>query len=143
MAASEIELTVDDDAAIVAFLADRIYEFNSAAIDRFDGQTFAATTRDADGRICAGISGHTWAGCCTLEYLWVDAARRGQGLGAALLERAETHAQERGCAVVVVATHSFQAPGFYERHRYTRVATVNDQPLGHAHHWYVKHLSRA
>ena len=142
MPENEIVLIVDDDADIVAFLAERIYEFNAAAIDCFDGLTFAATTRDADGRICAGISGHTWAGCCTLEYLWVEASRRGLGLGAALLECAEAHAETKGCTIVVVATHSFQAPGFYERHGYTRVATVEDQPVGHAHHWYVKHLPR-
>jgi GNAT superfamily N-acetyltransferase len=141
MTTSDIDLIVDDDAAIVAFLADRIYEFNSRAIERFDGLTFAATSRDLQGRICAGISGHTWAGCCTIEYLWVEETRRGQGLGTRLLERAEAHARERDCSVVVVATHSFQAPAFYERHRYSRVATVKDQPLGHAHHFYTKYLT--
>jgi ribosomal protein S18 acetylase RimI-like enzyme len=125
---------------VESFLAERIYEFNAKATGSFDGLAFSATQRDSTGAILAGISGHTWAGCCYIAYLWVDESQRGKGLGTALMAAAEDHAMRMHCAVMFVATHSFQAPGFYERLGYVRQSLIADHPVGHCSMTLAKRL---
>lgn len=135
-----IVLLAGDAPEVEAFLAERIYEFNSKASGYFDGETFSGTRRDDSGVIQAGISGYTWGGCCYVSYLWVEESERGHGLGTALLSAAEEYARRRRCAVVLVATHSFQAPGFYERMGYERQTVVRDHPVGYSSSVYAKRL---
>lgn len=123
-----------------AFLADRIYEFNARATGYFDGMLLAGCVRRDTGAVIAGFNGHTWGGCCELSHVWVHEQFRGQGLGALLLRSAEAEAVARGCVQVVVATHSFQAPGFYERMGYERRYAIEGRPRGHASIIYVKVL---
>jgi GNAT superfamily N-acetyltransferase len=135
-----IVVLAGDAPEIEAFLAQRIYEFNSKTTGYFDGESFSGTQRDGSGAIRAGISGYTWGGCCYVSYLWVDEPQRGHGLGAALLSAAEEHARLMRCAVIFVDTHSFQAPGFYEHMGYERQAVVRDHPVGHASVLFGKRL---
>jgi GNAT superfamily N-acetyltransferase len=125
-----------------AFLADRIYEFNANATGYFDGRLLGGCVRNDTGEAVAGFNGHTWGGCCELSNVWVDERYRGQGLGAALLRSAEAEAVARGCVQVVLATHSFQAPGFYERLGYERKYVIEGRPNGYADIIYVKVLQR-
>ena len=125
---------------IGSFLADRIYEFNAKATGYFDGRLMAGCIRSDAGEVIAGFNGHTWGGCCELSHVWVDERYRHQGLGRLLLRSAEAEAVARGCAQLVLATHDFQAPGFYERLGYERKYTIEDRPLGHANVIYVKIL---
>ena len=142
MRRDSIVLQVGDAPEIEAFLAERIYEFNSNATGYFDGESFSATHRDDAGVIRGGISGYTWGGCCYVVYLWVDESKRRHGLGRALLLAAEEHARLRRCTVLFVGTHSFQAPGFYERMGYVKQAVVQDHPVGHASVIFAKRLQR-
>ena len=135
-----IVLLAGDAPEVEAFLAQRIYEFNSQATGCFDGLSFSATQRDGAGAIRGGISGYTWAGCCYISYLWVGQAQRGHGLGAALLSAAEEHARSMRCTVVFVATHNFQAPDFYEHMGYVRQSLIRDHPVGHASMTLAKRL---
>lgn len=125
---------------IGTFLADRIYEFNARATGYFDGMLMAGCIRGDAGEIIAGFNGHTWGGCCELSHVWVDQRYRHQGLGTLLLRSAEAEAVARGCAQLVLATHDFQAPGFYERLGYERKYTIEGRPLRHANIIYVKIL---
>jgi ribosomal protein S18 acetylase RimI-like enzyme len=75
-----------------------------------------------------------------VAHLWVAEAERGRGLGRALLQAAEAEAARRGCEQILVSTHSFQAPAFYERLGYQRQAMVPGQPKGHANIVYLKRL---
>ena len=126
--------------ALGAFLADRIYEFNAKATGYDDGQLVGGCVQDDAGDIIAGVNGHTWGGCCELSHVWVDERYRGLGLGAALLRAAEAEALARGCTQVVLATHTFQAPGFYERMGYERKYAIGGRPKGYADIIYVKVL---
>lgn len=135
-----ITLRVGDDPRTEAFLAERINEFNANATGYFDAESFSAIRRDDAGAIVGGICGYTWGGCCFVSYLWVDAPRRKGGLGRLLLQSAEAHARSRGCAVMLVATHSFQAPGFYQRMGYERQSVVRDHPVGHESGSFAKRL---
>ncbi len=67
-------------------------------------------------------------------------SRRGQGLGRTLLEAAKAEAVRRGCIQIVLLTHSFQAPAFYERLGYVKQATIPNYPDGHAQFVYLKRL---
>jgi GNAT superfamily N-acetyltransferase len=60
---------------------------------------------------------------------------RGQGLGAA-----EREAARSGCHQVMLQTHSFQAPRFYERRGYRLLAVIPNYPPGHDKRLYLKAL---
>ena len=133
-------LRVGEAPEIEAFLAERIYEYNAAATGYRDAESFTAVQEDESGTVEAGVSGYTWGGCCFVSYLWVSEAQRGKGLGSELLRTAERHARERRCRVVLVSSHSFQAPEFYRRKGYERVARIDDHPVGHSSSFYSKRL---
>ena len=128
---------------IEAFLSERIYEYNSRKTGYFDGMSFSATRRDESGAIRAGVSGHTWGGCCYVSYLWVAESDRGDGIGSALLQAVESYAESKGCKTVLLSTHSFQAPLFYERMGYERQAVVQDHPVGYTNIVMAKRLAGA
>ena len=100
----------------------------------------AGFVRSDTGEVIAGFNGHTWGGCCEIAHVWVHERYRGQGIGTLLLRSAEAEALARGCARIVLATHSFQAPGFYERLGYERKYAIEGRPLGHANIIYGKVL---
>jgi ribosomal protein S18 acetylase RimI-like enzyme len=140
MTLDAIVFRVGEVAEIEAFLAERIYEFNADATGYRDGESFSATQQNESGAIQAGISGYTWGGCCYVTNLWVHDSKRGQGLGSTLLQTAEAHATTRGCVVMLLSSHSFQAPGFYERMGFRQQAVVVDHPPGHTNIVFAKRL---
>jgi GNAT superfamily N-acetyltransferase len=127
----EVTLTpVDPTPDDVAYLEDRIYEFNRTATGIVDGELLAFFVRER-GSIVAGICGNTWGGTCELRQFWVDASRRHRGLGTKLLRAAEDEAGRRGCTQIVLMTFSFQARPFYERRGFEVLATIDNHPRGH------------
>lgn len=126
----DIVIGSDDQPGLDAFLGERIYAFNRDATGVDDGRMLNAVIRNDAGDVVAAVSGFTWGGTCEIEYLWVAEALRGQGVGSALLTAAEREARARGCHQVVLDTHTFQAPAFYERHGFRRVAAIPDYPPG-------------
>ena len=124
----------------IAFLENRIIEHNYAAASASDGRGLATFLRNEHGEIIAGISGYTWAGMAEIEFLWVHDSLRGQGIGAQLLAAVEEEARNRGCALIITSSYSFQAPGFYQKNGYEVVASIEDCPPGHAHYWLRKVL---
>jgi ribosomal protein S18 acetylase RimI-like enzyme len=127
-----------DDAEISA-LRQRIHEFNFETTGYRDGRSLSCFLYDG-GELIAGIDGFTWGGYARIDYLWVDAARRGAGLGSRLLSAAEDEARARACVTIVLDTHSFQAPGLYRKHGYTEIGTTMDTPLGHSQTIFQKRL---
>jgi len=137
-------LLADTDAesdAVGAFLADRIYEFNVQATGLSDGRSLAGCIWDDAGEIIAGFHGHTWGGGAELAWVWVHEHHRGRALGRAIIRAAETEAARRGCELMVLRTHDFQAPAFYERLGYTRCYVIEGLPRGHADIVYSKRLT--
>jgi len=139
---SGVEVGVGDgpDESARTFLQDRINEFNYDTTGIRDGRELFVIGREG-GEIVGGIYGWTWGGTCDIQYLWVREDRRGAGLGSRLLRAAEEEAERRGCAQVVVATHSFQAPEFYRRFGYEVTGDVEGYPVGHSHITLRKPLS--
>lgn len=97
----------------------------------------AGCIRSETGEVIAGFNGHTWGGCCELSNVWVHEQYRRKGLGTLLLRSAEAEAVARGCIQVILRTHSFQAPGFYERMGYERKYTIDGCPKDYADIVYI------
>lgn len=135
-----IHIRTGDAPGLEALLAQRIYEYNAAATGRDDGESFSAARTNEAGEVEAGVYGYTWCGCCYIAYLWVAESLRGQGVGTELLDAVERHAREQRCSIVLVASHSFQAPGFYARKAYMQVAHVEDHPVGHSSAFFAKRI---
>jgi GNAT superfamily N-acetyltransferase len=137
-----LPVTDDPTAADLSELDDRINAFNADRTGIHDARYLSIMLRSDDGDLCAGLHGHSWGGCCEIKLLWVAEDRRGQGLGSHLLQSAEVEAVRRGCRLILLATHSFQAPGFYRGHSFSRIATVDGCPEGHAEIFMMKLLPR-
>ena len=134
-----IAVQVGDAPEVEAFLARRIYEYNVSATGYDNAESFTAL-RDEDGAVDAGVCGYTWGGCCYVSYLWVADSSRHKGLGSDLLDAVERHAREKGCRLVLLSTHSFQAPAFYVGRGYQLTARIADHPVGYSSGVYVKRL---
>jgi ribosomal protein S18 acetylase RimI-like enzyme len=120
----------DPDPKDVQFLDDQITDFNFATTGIYDGLLLAIFLRDEKNEIMAGIYGWTWGGTCEIRTLWVHADWRGKGIGKELLGQAEAEAIRHGCTQIVLDTHSFQAPGFYQKYGYRIVGECDDYPRG-------------
>jgi GNAT superfamily N-acetyltransferase len=132
-----------DDDVVRALLKDRVDEFNVSTMGDLDFRRGTFAVRDEDGTVIAGIDGWCWGGTCWIVALWVAEEHRGQGLGSALLQRAEDEALAHGCHQIALESHSFQTPRFYVRHGYEEVGVLEGYPLGGAMHFLRKPLGRA
>jgi len=142
MNTSPVELCDEEETReLEEFLVNQIYRLNAQITGYFDARLLGGRVRGPSGETLAAFSGHTWGGCCVVSNLWVDDARRRQGLGRSLLEAVEAEAVHRGCAQIVLSTHSFQAPAFYERMGYLKLAVIYDQPKGYADIVFVKRFT--
>lgn len=137
---SAIEIGPDGHAELEAFLIDRIYEFNSETTGHHDAELFAASIPGPTGEVIAAVTGHTWGGTCYVSNLWVHADFRGEGHGRSLMAAVEASAKNRGCAQILLSTHSFQAPKFYERLGFKSQGFIPEYPKGYAQLNYCKRL---
>ncbi|MGB8413626.1 MAG: GNAT family N-acetyltransferase [Candidatus Binatus sp.] len=127
----------------IHFLEDRINEYNLERTRIKDGKILSYLVREEDGTIIAGLYGWTWGGCCEVRYLWVRWDYRNRGYGKALMAAAQTEAIARGCRQMILDTHSFQAPLFYQGLGFEIIATHGDYPRGHQKHYLRKALSES
>ncbi len=72
--------------------------------------------RDEHNQIIAGCNGSVIFGSIYTDQLWVHPAHRKNGLGHKLMQAVHDFGRKSGCAMVTVATMSFQgSKAFYER----------------------------
>lgn len=136
-----VTVTVGEGNQSLANRLDReIYTFNVEATGLDDGRMLSVKARDVDGSLAAGLSGWTWGQCMYVDLLWVRADRRGEGLGSRMIDAAEQEAVARGCLMVSLSSHSFQAPGFYLARGYVEVGRTDGYPVGHSQVHLVKQL---
>ena len=100
----------------------------------------ALALRDADGGIDGGLWGRHYYHWLSIELLVVPDRWQGQGLGSALLARAEAEAKAQGCVGVWLNTFSFQAPSFYAQRGYTEFGNITDYPAPHRRLFFSKRL---
>ena len=125
----------------VHFLDDRINEYNVERTGIADGRVLSFFVRDDGGALVAGLYGWTWGGCCEIRYIWVKDDYRNRGYGKALMNAAENEARSRGCRQIVLDTHSFQAPRFYQDLGFEIIGSHPEYPGGHSKHYLRKALS--
>ena len=113
----------------VDFLEGQLNAYNIAKTGIPFGGYLSCFIRNDQGKIVAGLYGYTWGACCQIEVLWVHEHLRGKGYGTSLLKAAEAEAMRRGCSLVVLDTHSFQAEGFYLKHGYEIAGAIAGYPL--------------
>ena len=118
--------------AVARALADEINAFNVRTTGLDDFEELLVIETGEGGALIGGIYGWSWGGTCWIDALWVREDMRGQRVGSRLLHAAEGIARARGCVQVALDTHTFQAPGFYERHGFELVGEVPDYPAGHS-----------
>ena len=139
------EFTITTSACVDDALRDRVLAGLDAALPDdvpASGRTpLAVLLRAAQGQLVGALTGRTLWGWLVIDLLWVDSSARGEGHGRRLVAAAEQEAMRRGCQHARVDTYSFQAPGFYERCGYARLATLDDFPRGHQRHFYAKTLA--
>ena len=63
----------------------------------------------------SGADGWTWGATCYVRHLFVPKEMRNKGYGTRLMDRIEAEARSRGCVLIVLESHDFQAPEFYQR----------------------------
>jgi GNAT superfamily N-acetyltransferase len=136
----DVRMTDEVDEAGIDELRQAVIAFNVAVTGYTDGASLGCLLRDEDGALIAGLDGFTWGGYAMIEWLWVREELRSSGLGSRLVGAAEEEAAARGCSVVRVNTHSFQAPAFYAELGYTPIGVAEGTPRGHHEVFLVKHL---
>jgi GNAT superfamily N-acetyltransferase len=96
--------------------------------------------KDDSGVFIGGLSGSTYWGWLDIDDLYLPEELRGQGIGASLLQRAESIAVERGCTRCYMSTFEFQGRAFYEKQGYYVTGKLEDYPPGSAYYWMRKDL---
>ena len=132
-----------EDVDLHHLLDAHIYAFNVEATGLDDGRGLSIRAEDGTGRLVAGLTGWTWGGCGYVDVLWVATEHRGQGIGTRLMDAAEEEASTRGCGLMALSTHTFQAPRFYLRRGYEETGRTLGYPVGHGQVHLRKTLSRA
>src|SRR5215831_1709466 len=122
-------------------IEDRLYDSNSYATGRHDGQGLGFVIRDEVGQMIGVAAGYTWSGISELKQMWIDEAYRGRGYARALLSAVVAEACSRGARRIWVASYEFQAPGFYEKSGFKRMAEFEGWPEGHINVVLCKTLS--
>ena len=140
---SGVQLIIESESSLehIRFLEEKLYEFNVQATGISDGNPLGPSMRATDGSLIGGVSGWTWGGTCYIRYLFVRANMRNQRHGTTLMHAVEKEAKFRGCQQIVVETHDFQAPGFYQKLGFQVISHVADYPRGHQYLTLVKRLA--
>lgn len=135
----KLSLSSDPDHAARGAIFDELIAHNVGRAGPHGRTPLAVLMEHADtGEVIGGRWGRTSWRWLTIETLFVPEAHRGAGLGSEIVGLAEREAVRRGCVDAWVDTHSFQAPGFYERMGYRRLGEIEDYPPGHARVFVLK-----
>ncbi len=92
-------------------------------------EKFCLFLKDPNGEILGGATGSifTLHDLLYLDYVFIEKALRGHGLGTKLLLEVEAEAQKKGCTAILLDTFSFQAEGFYLKLGYQRIGVIEKQ----------------
>ena len=136
-------ITVHDEPspADAALVDQGLDAHNEAAAPLHEVRPLGCFARQADGSVIGGALGRTWGECAELQQLWVDAAFRRRGHGAALVRRFERAALTRGCRRCYLYTFSFQAPELYRALGYVAQMQIDGFAPGITKFTMVRELS--
>jgi ribosomal protein S18 acetylase RimI-like enzyme len=138
----EIRITDIHDEAAVAELRDQLVIHNLESTGYTKYRPLSCFLRNTECELQAGISGFSWGGYAMIEWLWVSPSLRRAGLGSQLMQAVEAEVRTRGCGVIRVNTHTFQAPDFYRKLGYEQIGYAEDTPIDHGEVFFAKRLAR-
>ncbi len=127
-------ITDTPDAEVEA-IGQALAAFNAADVGPSERRALAVIAEE-DGVLVAGLSGSTSWGWLYVQWLWVDEARRGEGLAGAMLERAEAEARARGCKGANIDCFNPVARRTYERQGYVVFGEIPDFVAGRSR-WFL------
>lgn len=130
--------TVSDD--LGDLIGDGLDAYNLEKAGPPDERMLWIVARDDDGSVAGGLKGKSQFAWLFVDWLWIRADRRGQGIGHRLLAAAEEEARARGCAGVYLGSFTFQAPDYYKRAGYSEFGRIDGFPPGHALVFLLKRL---
>lgn len=119
------------------FIHKRLQDYNAQFMKEFSDFSYHI---EVDGSIAAGIVAESVGDTVEVEFLFVEEAHRGCGLGRKLLEHVETAAREQGIRRILLNTYSFQAPDFYRRMGYQEVLQLKPAFDQFSQSYFVKEL---
>jgi GNAT superfamily N-acetyltransferase len=96
--------------------------------------------KDNSGNFIGGLSASTYWEWLDIDDFYIPEEFRGKGIGASLIQTAETIAVKRGCTRCFLSTFEFQARGFYEKQGYYVAGKLEDYPPGSDYYWMRKDL---
>ena len=142
MSSKDLQLTfeAEPDKSTVEAINEGLNAYNESLAPGGRWELIWIVGRDSCGAVQAGLKGVAEYNWIFVNWLWVAAPYRRQGVGSRLLAHAEAVARERGCACVYLDTFSFQAPHFYKRLGFAEFGRLNDFPPGHTRIWLWKSL---
>ncbi len=117
----------------VRYLINKLKDFNDAHTPTpFERRDIRLFVRNDSGEIVGGLLASVNMHCLAIQILWIEENLRHQGLGKALVLKAEEMAREAGASQAIVETTRFQAPHFYEKLGFVTICEINDSPQGSA-----------
>lgn len=135
-----LTVSTEVDPDVAERIGEGLDQYNISQAGPVDREAIWVVGRETDGSVQAGLKGGIAYSWLYVDWLWVSAGRRGQGIGSRLMEAAEGLARSRGCTGVYLQTATFQAPEFYRRREYVEFGRIDDFPPGHALLWLRKRI---
>lgn len=136
----EIALEEETPARDLQSVLNGLLSYNRALEPESHYTKFAVFARDHKGGLRGGLTGALYFNALFIEYLWLDAPLRGQGVGRALMRCAEREALARGRDLVHLESMSFQAPGFYKSLGYVEYGRLEGYSDGAARVHFTRRL---
>ena len=135
-----ISVSAAPTAAALVLIGGGLASFNDADVGPSGRMALAVLVRDGGGRLYGGISGYTAWGWLYVQWLWLDAGHRGQGLAGRMLAAAEAEARARGCHGAYIDTFNPVALKVYRRAGYVPFGELGDFPKGRTRTFLQKQL---
>jgi GNAT superfamily N-acetyltransferase len=137
----DLELTLTDAPSdeLRDLVGNRLAAFNAELLGSPNRRPLGIAIHSRrDGKLLGGLYGRTGFRRLFVELLFVPEALRGRGLGARLLQQAETEAKARDCVGAWLDTFSAEALPFYLRNGYRVFGEIADYPPGNTRYFLSK-----
>ena len=120
------EVTDQTAPADVAAVSDGLLLINESELGPSGARELGIFVRGSGTQIQAGLVGRTSFDWLFIANIWVGEDLRGQGIGRALVGRAEAEARARGCTNAWLDTFNPQAFELYRRLGYERFGQIEN-----------------
>jgi len=142
MIASNIIILEREPSAEDVALMDEYFNLtrNELGIPTYAGENFGLQIRSPQNELLANLNGKISWNWMHVNFLWVHPNHERQGIGSALMSRAEEMARAKQLTGVYLWTASWQAEGFYKKLGYEEFGRFENFPPGHTRFGFRKYL---